>query len=404
MQNTVQIKPDIIWVGGNDRRVNRFENLFPLTHGMSYNAYVILDEKTVLTDTVDRSISVLFMENVKAALNGRNLDYLVIHHMEPDHCANIEAIVQAYPNIQLIGNRNTYKFLTQFYPAFTFDNFITVKEGEELNIGKRTLRFYMTPNVHWPEVMMFYEVSEGLLFSADAFGSFATIDGNLFSDEIYFPEGIIDESRRYYVNIVGKFGSHVLKALKKFSELNITTILPLHGPIYRTPEHIGLILDAYQNWASYDFDKKSTLILYASMYGNTENAVDILASQLSQKGIREIKVYDISDTDPSYLIAEMWQYSHIVFAAPNYNGDLFYKMDALIREALRLNLKNKKVSFISNVTWGGMALKTMQHYFEDDKRFTQVGTFVEIPSAVSDETVTALTALAKDISESLIND
>ena len=262
----------------------------------------------------------------------------------------------------------------------------------------------MTPNVHWPEVMMSYEVSEGLLFSADAFGSFATIDGNLFSDEIYFPEGIIDESRRYYVNIVGKFGSHVLKAFKKFSDLNITTILPLHGHIYRTPEHTGIILGAYQNWASYDFDKKSALILYASMYGNTENAVDILASQLAQNGVKEIKVYDISDTDPSYLIAEMWQYSNIVFASPNYNGDLFYKMDALMREALRLNLKNKKVSFISNATWGGMALQTMQQHFEDEKRFTQVGTPVAIPSAVNEETVAGLAMLAKDISESLVDD
>lgn len=401
MQNIVQVKPNIFWVGGNDRRVNRFENLFPLTHGMSYNAYVILDEQTVLTDTVDQAISVLFMENVKAALAGRPLDYLVIHHMEPDHCANIATIVQEYPDVKLIGNRNTFKFLTQFYPADTFEHFITVKEGEELNIGQHTLRFYMTPNVHWPEVMMSYEISEGLLFSADAFGAFTTIDGNLFTDEIYFPEGIIDEARRYYINIVGKFGSHVLKALKKFSDLKITTILPLHGPIYRTPEHISQILAAYQNWASYDFDKKSALVLYASMYGNTENAVDILASQLAQNGVKQIKVYDISDTDPSYLIAEMWQYSNLVFASPNYNGDLFYKMDALIREALRLNLKNKKVSFISNVSWGGVAAKTMQQYFENEKCFTHVGTPVQIPSAVDETTRIALTNLAQDISKSL---
>lgn len=401
MHNTRKITEDIIWVGATDRTVRLFENLFPLEHGMSYNSYVILDEKTALMDTVDSSVSEVYLENVAHALNGRTLDYLILHHMEPDHCANIQAIVQLYPEVMLVGNKTTFKFLEQFYDIQVQENYHLIKDKDTLTLGKRTLQFMLQPNVHWPEVMFSYDREDGVLFSADAFGSFSPLDGNMFTDELDFENRIATQSRRYYVNILGKFGANVLKALKKLGDLPVKMLLPLHGPVYRTDEHIKYIIERYQQWGNYEPEEKSVLILFGSMYGNTGNAADKLASLLAEKGVKNIRLYDISNTDISQIVADMWVYSNIVFASPNYNGDLMYKMDFIIREATRMNLQKRKISFLSNATWGGTALKTMQTYFDNPKNFEIIGEPVQISSSVKENNLPQLEELATAIVTSM---
>ncbi len=401
MYSTRKVKEDLIYVGASDRRLALFENLFPLTEGVAYNSYVILDEKTVLLDTVDSSVSMQYMENVEHALNGRTLDYLVINHMEPDHCANIEAIVYRYPEVKLVGNAKTFQFFEQFYTLKDSENYHIVKEGEELSIGKRTLKFVMAPMVHWPEVMMTYETSEGILFSADAFGAFGALDGNIFADEYDYRGRTLDEARRYYVNIVGKFGVNVLNVLKKFDNLALNMICPLHGPILREKEDIDLLVGKYVAWASYEPELQSALIIYGSMYGNTENAAHFLANELANQGIRNLKMFDVSKTDASYIISNLWIYSHIVFASPNYNGDLYFKVDNVIREALALSFKNRKISFITNMSWGGKALKTMQELLETGKNIEFIGEPVEIKSSLKQENEASLLALATTIAQSI---
>lgn len=262
LENSRKVIENIYWVGSSDRRLALFENLFPVTNGVSYNSYVILDEKTALMDTVDSSVSAIFLQNIEAALQGRELDYLVIHHMEPDHCSNIEEIVRRYPKVKLVGNEMTFRLLEQFYPIQAQDNYLFVKEGDELNLGTHNLSFVMTPGVHWPEVMMSYEQTNKLLFSADAFGTFASIDGNLFTNDLDFEGRIFEEARRYYVNIVGRFGANVLMALKKLKDLEIQMILPLHGPLYNSDTTIHKIMAAYSKWASYEPEEKSVLVLF----------------------------------------------------------------------------------------------------------------------------------------------
>lgn len=400
MQNLRNVTEDILWVGATDRQVARFENLFPLTRGMSYNSYVILDEKTALLDTVDSSVTDIFLENIEAALAGRTLDYLVIHHMEPDHCANIEEIVRRYPDVKLVGNKTTFKFLEQFYPMDASANYYPVKKNDQLVLGKHTLQFTMTPGVHWPEVMMSYELSNKILFSADAFGCFAPIDGNLFASQIDFDQRMFAEARRYYVNIVGHYGANVKAALKKLAAFDIQTIAPLHGPLYQG-DLVEKMLGYYQTWAEYTPEEKSVLIMFGSMYGNTENAVDILAGKLADKGVRNIKIVDISNEDPSYIMADIFHYSNLVFAATNYNTGLYIKMDNVIREALALEIKNRKISFLRNSTWSGKALEIMQEYFSDEKRFEIIGEPVEIRSSVKEENLASLDQLAADIFQSL---
>lgn len=401
MHSTREIKKDIIYVGASDRRLALFENLFPLTDGVAYNSYVILDEKTVLLDTVDASISMQYLENVEYALKGRTLDYLVINHMEPDHCANIESIVFRYPHVKLVGNTKTFQFFEQFYNLKDQENYYVVKEGDELSLGKRTLKFFMAPMVHWPEVMMTYETTEGILFSADAFGAFGALDGNIFADEFNYRVRTADEARRYYVNIVGKYGVNVMNVMKKFNELPINMICPLHGPVLRTEEDVTFLRDKYTQWATYEAEEKSVLLIYGSMYGNTENAISYIAHRLANKGIRNIRIYDVSKTDPSYIISDMWVYSNFVIASPNYNGDVYFKVENLLREALSLSIKKRKVSFVTNFSWGGKALKTMQELLETGKDIEFIGEPVEIKSSVKEENEEALEALAEAIAQSV---
>jgi len=400
MQNTHEIAPGLHWVGGNERRLQRFENLFPLRFGVAYNSYLIVDEKTCLLDTVDSSISQLFIDNVEFVLGGRDLDYLVVNHMEPDHCGNIETIIRRYPNVKFIGNAKTFQFFEQFYRFDASKNYKIVKDLEELDLGSRKLRFYTAPMVHWPEVMMTLDFTNHILFSSDAYGTFGAHNGTYFADEMEYRRDHLDEARRYYSNIVGKFGVPVQSIMKKLSNEVIDMICPLHGPMYRN-EELALILDKYEKWSKYIPETKSALIIYATMYNNTESVADKLATRLGQLGVRDMRVYDVSEFDPSYLVSEAWKYSHIVIATPTYNSNVFYKIYNLLHELASLNLQNRKFSFIVNSSWGGQTLEQLQALVEKMKNIEIIGEPVLIKSTLKDENIEAIDNLAKAISESI---
>ena len=374
--------------------------MFPLPHGVAYNSYLILDEKTALLDTVDAAISAEYIENILHVLNGRQLDYLVINHMEPDHCANIEEILRRFPNVKVIGNTKTFQFFRQYYTMDMSANCIEVKEGQEINLGKHNLRFYMAPMVHWPEVMVTYETTQGILFSADAFGAFGAISGNIFADQVEYDSFYLDEARRYYTNIVGRYGTQVQALFKKLSGLDIKMICALHGHIWRG-DMIPYIMDKYNKWSNYEPEKKGVVLAYGSMYGNTENAVNALAAKLAQRGIQDIRVYDISKTHPSYIIADIFKYSHVVFAAPTYNLHLYFPMDSLLRELAVLNISNRKVSLIGNHTWSSAALKIMTEMISNMKNMEIVGTPIDIKSSLREDREQELDDLADAIYKSM---
>lgn len=397
-----EITSQIFWVGGSDRRLERFENMFPIPNGVAYNSYLILDQKTALMDTVDSAISAVFLENITHALNGRPLDYLVINHVEPDHCANIEELVRRYPGVKIVGNKKTHQFIEQFYQCPLKNNFYAVEEGDELNLGRHTLKFFFAPMVHWPEVMLSYEQSEKILFSADAFGTFGAISGNLFSDQSDFESLYLEDARRYYANIVGKYGLQVQAALKKLSGAEIRMICPLHGPVWRS--NLSYILDKYDHWSKYLPEKSGVVLAYGSMYGNTANVMNLLATKLSQKGVSDIRMYDVSKTHPSYIIADAWKYSHLVFGSPTYNMGLYFVMDALLRDMAGLQLQNRKVALIGNYTWAPSAvIKAMRGLLESMKNMELISEPLEINSAMKPEQEPALDELAGAIAASIKN-
>ncbi len=374
--------------------------MFPLPDGVAYNSYLIKDEKTALLDTVDSSISALYLENIKHVLGDRPLDYLVINHMEPDHCANIEEIVRRYPNIKVIGNAKTFQFFHQYYSLDMSSNCLEVKDGQEINLGDHTLRFYMAPMVHWPEVMVTYEVSQGILFSADAFGSFGAFSGNLFADELEYDNHFLNEARRYYTNIVGRYGLQVQALFKKLSGLPINMICSLHGHIWRN-DMIPYILDKYDKWSRYLPEKKGVVLAYGTMYGNTENVVNSLATKLAQRGIKDIRMYDVSKTHPSYIIADIFKYSNVVFASPTYNMQLYFPMDSLIRELAVLNVSNRKVSLLGNHTWASAALKGLTEMVNNMKNMELIGTPIDIKSSLREDREQELDDLVEAIYQSL---
>ena len=395
-----EIADQLYWVGGSDRRIERFENMFPLTNGVAYNSYLLLDEKTALIDTVDTSISTLYLENVIHVLGGRELDYLVINHMEPDHCASIEEIARRYPKVQIVGNKKTFQLYEQFYNLDITDRMMHVADGQELNLGKSTLRFIYAPMVHWPEVMFTYETTRKVMFTADAFGAFGALSGNLFADEMDFDNAFLDESRRYYANIVGKYGPQVQAVIKKISNAQVNMICPLHGPIWR--EDLDKILQKYDLWSRYEPEQKGVLLFYASMYGNTENAVNALANKLALRGVKDMRMYDVSKTHPSYIIAEAWKYSHLVAASPTYNLQLYLPMQMLLHDMAALGLKNRKVSLIGNHSWASAALKTMQEMFSNMKDMEIIGQPMDIRSTLKPWREEEIDALADAIASSVL--
>lgn len=399
MFNVRQISDDYYYVGGNDRRLELFENVYPIPDGVSYNSYLLLDNKTVLLDTADASISKQFIENVEHVLEGRPLDYVIVDHMEPDHCATLSDIINLYPDVTLVVNNMTLRMIKQFFDFDTEDRVMIVKEGDTLNTGHHVLHFVLTPMVHWPEVMMTYDSNTGILFSADAFGTFGALHGNLFTSEMDLDESFWNEARRYYTNIVGKYGVQVSNALKKAHKLDIKLICPLHGPIW--DEDIDVMIEHTASWAEYKPEVKGVLIAYGSIYGGTANAAEILANQLSQKGIHNIKVYDVSKTDPSYILAEAFKYSHLVFASASYNAGLFTPMQTLLTEIKEHQLQNRTCVLIENGTWAPSAKKTMKTILEPLKTWNYIGEEITIKSRVKDNDYDKILALSDAIVESM---
>lgn len=397
MHSTRKVKDDLIYVGGSDRRLSRFENLFPIPKGVSYNSYVLLDEKTVLFDTADESISRQYIENVVHALNGRPLDYMVVQHMEPDHCAMIDDMLRRYPEAKMVCSAKAVGMFAQFYGTDVAARALVVKEGDKLSTGEHTLHFVMAPMVHWPEVMVTYDEKDKILFSADAFGTFGALAGNIFNDEITFDTVWMNDARRYYTNIVGKYGVQVQALLKKAASLDIEMICPLHGPIWR--KDLGLLLEKYQKWSTYEPEDKTVMIAYATMYGNTENAANVLAGMLADKGVKNIVMYDVSETDVSELVAESFRCSHLVLAAPTYNSRIQPKMEAYLSDIKALNLQNRTVAVIDNGTWAATAGKQMIGTLEGMKNMTILENTISIKSALAENQLGALEALADELAK-----
>ena len=390
------VSPDILWVGSADRRLALFENLFPLENGVSYHSYLILDEKTALIDTVDRSVTPQFLENLCHALNGRSLDYLVVQHMEPDHCANIREICRRWPQVTLVGNAKTFPLIRQFYHFSPAVPPLTVKEGDRLSLGKHCLRFLMAPMVHWPEVMFSLEEHEKILFSADAFGSFGAYTGNLFCDQTDDSEGYLNEARRYFTNIVGKFGPQVSAVLKKAEGLDLRLVCPLHGPMLRGRQ-LSLMLDKYRRWAAYIPEENGVLLAYSSIYGNTEQAVHHLAGLLSQNGVRNLRLYDTAKTHYSYIVADCFRFSHLVFASVTYNMHLHNSMEMLLRDLGHLNFQNRSFSLVANGSWAPTAHKDMAALLGAMKNMQQLGDPLVIRSSPAPEDEPELQRLAQRI-------
>lgn len=394
-----KVTDDLYWIGGSDRRLALFENVYPIPRGVSYNSYVLLDEKTVLLDTVDASISGLFFENLEHVLNGRTLDYLIVNHMEPDHCAVIGEVVRRYPDVKLVCNAKTVPMLKQFFNFPVEDRTVIVKEMDTLCTGKHTFAFVMAPMVHWPEAMVSYDTVDKILFSADGFGTFGAINGNLFADEVNFERDWLDDARRYFINIVGKYGVQVQNLLKKAATLEIKMICPLHGPVWR--ENLGWFIEKYDTWSSYKPEDQAVMIAYASIYGNTENAAEILASKLADKGVKNIAMYDVSVTDPSVIVSESFRCSHLVFAAPSYNGGIFTKMETVLSELKAHSLQNRTVAIMENGTWAPVAGRQMREIFAGMKNIELLEEGVTIRSAVKEAQEESLEALAEKIASSL---
>ena len=399
MYNVRKVTETVYWIGGSDRRLALFENIFPIQRGVSYNAYVVLDEKTVLLDTVDSSISKQFFENLQFVLQGRKLDYLIVNHMEPDHCALIEELILRYPDLKLIGNAKTFQMMKQFF-AFDVDAHAQIiKEGDTFESGNHVFHFVMAPMVHWPEAMVTYEEKTKILFSADAFGTFGALNGNIFADEVDFEKDWLDDARRYYTNIVGKYGVQVQNVLKKAATLDIAMICPLHGPIWR--ENLSYILDKYHIWSSYKPEESAVMIAYASMYGNTENTVNVLATLLAEKGVKKIAVYDVSNTDVSELISEAFRCSHIVLAAPTYNGEIYPKMGNFLTDMQALNVQNRKIAVLENGTWAATSGKQMTEKVMALKNMTILSETVTVKSALKEEQYQTLEVLADKMIETM---
>ncbi len=394
-----KVQDDLYWIGGSDRRLALFENVFPIPRGVSYNAYVVLDEKTVLLDTVDHSVSTQFFENLEYVLNGRKLDYLIVNHMEPDHCATMQEVVRRYPEVTVIGNAKTMPMIRNFFTFDVDDRAMVVKEFDTLCTGKHTFTFVMAPMVHWPEAMVTYDTTTKTLYSADAFGTFGALNGNIFADEVNFETEWLPDARRYFTNIVGKYGTQVQALLKKAATIEIETICPLHGPIWR--KNIGWFIDKYQHWSRYEPEENAVMIAYASVYGNTENAANILASELADRGVRNVAMYDVSATHPSVIVAEAFRCSHLVFASTTYNAGIFCNMETVLTDLKAHNLQNRTVGIIQNGSWAPTSGGLMRQYFESMKNMNVLEYGVDIRSSVKDTQLEQLQALADAIVETM---
>ncbi|MBQ6654869.1 MAG: flavin reductase [Erysipelotrichaceae bacterium] len=398
MHNTRRVLDDLLWVGADDRRLSCFEGVYDVPNGVSYNSYLLLDEKTVLFDTCDHAVEVQFLENVAYGLNGRKLDYLVVHHMEPDHAATLEALYLRHPEVTIVCNAKIATLIDQFFETDMSAHIKTVNEGDILNTGKHELTFVNAPMVHWPEVMFSYDKTDGILFSADAFGTFGALNGHLFADEVDFFRDYVDEARRYYTNIVGKYGPQVQNVLKKAGSLDIRYVCPLHGFVWR--RNFADFLEKYDAWSSYRPEVKGVCLAYASVYGHTENMINILAGKLSEKGI-PVEMFDTSVIPASHILSACFKYSHLVFASTTYNAGIFVTMEALIHDIVNHSLRNRRIALLENGSWGPTSGRLMHELLEKLPGVSFINEPLTIKSAVKPETLDQLEALAETIAEEI---
>ena len=388
MNNIKKVTDRISWIGGSDKRLERFENIFPIPEGVSYNSYFIDDEKTVVFDTADITVADQYIENLKTALNGRKLDYLVVLHMEPDHCSLIDKVTALFPEVTVVGGKQTFVFMEQFFPESKDYNKLEVKEGDSLSTGAHTFNFVSAPMVHWPEVLFAYDATTKALLSADAFGTFGALDGGIFADEYDFEKQFLDSSRRYYANIVGKYGVQVQAVLKKAAGLDIQLILPLHGPVWR--KDLNVILEKCQKWSTYQSESDGVIVVYGSLYGHTASAAEKVASSMRDKGALDVKVYDVSGTDVSYLIGEVWRAKKIVLMCPTYNGGIYPPMEAFINDMIALGVQNRTFALAQNGTWAPVTGKMMSEKLTNLKNVNILENVLTIKSALGTKDLEAL--------------
>ncbi len=398
MYTVRKVTDDLYWVGANEHRLHLFENIHPIPRGVSYNSYLLMDEKTVLFDTVDWAVCREFLNNIEHVLDGRDLDYVIINHLEPDHAASLDEVLIRYPNAKVISNNRAFMMMHQF--GFHVDGReIEVAEGDAMSFGKHEITWVEAPMVHWPEAMVSFDTTNGVLFSADAFGTFGALDGKLFADEVNFDRDWLDDARRYLTNIVGKYGPHVQDLLKKAGTIDIKMICPLHGPVWR--KDLGYFIEKYDKWSRYEPEEDGVLLVYASMYGNTEYAAQCLATKLCERGMTNVHMYDVSKTHVSYLVSEAFRLSHIVLASVTYNLEIYPVMHQFLNEIRMLNLQNRTVGIIENGTWAPQAGTRMEEFLDDNMKLMDVlGGEVTVTSSLNDSTEKELDALADSIIES----
>lgn len=382
----VFISQTVKYIGVDDREIDLFEGQYEVPNGVSYNSYVISDDKIAVMDTVDVRAIDKWAENLENALDGRQPDYLVLSHVEPDHGAGVKFFTEKYPEAKLVGNVKTFGMLAQFFGLDLTDRTVTVKEGDTLSLGRHTLTFAMAPMVHWPEVMVSYESSEKILFSADAFGKFGALDAD---------EDWTCEARRYYINIVGKYGAQVQALLKKAANLDIKTICPLHGPVLS--ENLEYYIDKYNVWSSYQPENKGVMIAYASMHGNTAKAAHMLKEKLEELGEQKVAIADLARDDMAEAIEDSFRYDRLVVASPTYDGVLFPIMEDFLYHLKIKNYQNRKVAVIENGSWAPMAGKKMKEYFEGMKNITLCDTMVTIKSSLNAASVQQIEKLADEL-------
>lgn len=380
------ITDTVFYVGVNDHHIDLFEGQYDVPNGMAYNSYVLKDEKIAVIDTVDITKTGEWLDNIAEVLGDAEPDYLVVQHMEPDHSASIDAFVEKYPEATVVGNKKTFKMIGQFFPNMKMKKILEVENGEVLDLGKHKLNFVFAPMVHWPEVMMTYDSVEKILFSADAFGKFGALDVD---------EEWACEARRYYIGIVGKYGVQVQAVLKKVGALDIAAICPLHGPVLT--ENLGYYLDLYNTWSSYEPEEKGVCICYTSVYGNTKEAVEILAEKLEKLGAEKVVVNDLARCDWAEAVEDAFRYDRLVLATTTYNGDIFPAMKQFIDHLTERNFQKRRVALIENGSWAPMANNIMKRLFEKSKDITLAENSVTILSAINDETLIAIDALANEI-------
>lgn len=399
MHCTRKVTDDLIWVGVDDRRLACFEGVYGVPEGVSYNSYLLLDEKTAIFDTVDKAVYQTYFENIAYALGGRKLDYLVVSHLEPDHAYTIESLLVHYPDIKIVCNDKMSVMLKNYFRGVDFEGkFHVVKEGDTLSFGRHTITFVNAPMVHWPEVMMSYDLTDKILFSADAFGVFGALNGRLFADETDFFSENLNEARRYYTNIVGKYGAQVQSVLKKAAALEISYVCPLHGFVWR--KHFGDFLEKYLLWSSYTPEENSVLLAYASVYGHTENAANILANKLVERGIK-VRMYDTSVTPASYIVSDAFRCSHLIFASTTYNAGIFVNMENLLHDIVNHNLQGRKIALLENGSWAPSSGKLMRELLGNLKNCEFISDNLTIKSSLAEDQLADIDSIVEAVAKDL---